>query len=72
MTWILFVAFAIGAGAVSSPVQVGPTHYASFEKCKAAADASKFAGETNVIAVLWCGATNGTQKKQVGPKPPPT
>jgi hypothetical protein len=71
MTWILFVAFAIGSGAVSSPVQVGSTHYASFEKCKAAAEASKFVGETSVVPILWCGATTGTAK-QVAPKPPPT
>ena len=69
MTWILFVAFAIGSGTVTSPVQVGSTQYASFEKCKAAAEASKFVGETSVVPILWCGATTGTPKK---PKPPPT
>ena len=72
MTWVLFVAFAIGTGQVSSPVQVGSAQYTSFEKCKAAADASKFAGETSAVAVLWCGATTGTPKKQVEPRPPPT
>jgi hypothetical protein len=72
MSWILFVAFAVGTGAVSPPVQVGSAQYTSFEKCKTAAEASKFVGETNVVPVLWCGATAGTVKKQVAPKPPPT
>jgi len=72
MTWILFVAFTIGTGTVSSPVQVGSAQYTSFEKCKAAAEASKFIGETSVVPILWCGATTGPSKKQVAPKPPPT
>jgi hypothetical protein len=72
MTWILFVAFAVGTGAVSPPVQVGSTQYTSYEKCKTAAEASKFVGETSVVSVLWCGATTGTAKKQVATKPAPT
>jgi hypothetical protein len=56
--WILFVVFTLGSN-VSAPVHVGETLYPTQAECKDAASKATFAvaGNENVRAVTWCGAT---------------